>query len=148
MSKMWIDRLWASRTTDAVRLAARFTEQRHKLLADNIANIDTPDYRARRLDREVFRGALKDALDNAKRSGSKVLKLRGNGQVSTDAAGQLHVRPRELPPPNILFHDGTNARLERLVTDMQENAMSYRLAINLLRGRFNGLMTAIRGRIQ
>ncbi len=51
------------------------------------------------------------------------------------------------PAPNLLFHDGTNARLEELMADTAENSLSYELAMNLLRGRFEGLLRAIRGRV-
>ena len=58
---MWIERLTTSRVTHALELTARFAEERHKVLAENVANIDTPDYQTKRLDPEVFQNTLKDA---------------------------------------------------------------------------------------
>jgi flagellar basal-body rod protein FlgB len=145
---MWIDRLWNSTATHAIRLTARFAEERHKILAENMANIDTPDYRMRRLDPTKFQSALSDAIGTAKKADAKTLKLRGNAQFSTDDAGRLEVSPTTEPPAGVLFHDGSNTQLESLVSGIQENSMTHRLAVNMLRGRFDGLMTAIRGRMQ
>ena len=55
--------------------------------------------------------------------------------------------PVEEPAQNVLFHDGTNARLESLLGDVQKNAMMYNLAMTTLKGKFDGLMHAIRGRL-
>ena len=145
---MWIDRLVGSDVTHGLQLTARYAEQRHQMLAENIANIDTPDYHNQRLDPDAFQSALREAFDVAHRSGSKRLNLRSNAQFSTDPAGGLHVSPATEPAPNILFHDGTNARLEAMMAGVQENTLTHRLALNLLRGRFDTLKQAIRGRLQ
>ena len=143
---MWIERLTTSRVTHALELTARFAEERHKVLAENVANIDTPDYRTKRLDPEAFQNTLKDALQRAGGSGARVLELRGEAQVSTMPDGRMVVKPQVRPADNILFHDGRNASLETLMTGVQQNALDYSLATRLLSKRFNGLLTAIRGR--
>ena len=144
----WLEKLFASSTTHALRLNAQFSSARHNLLADNIANIDTPDYRSRSLDAERFQTKLAEALDRAKASDVERLELRDEAQFSTDRHGLLQVKPTEEPPPNTLFHDGSNARIETLVSDLQSNAMQHRLTLNLLKGRFDGMLNAIRGRMQ
>jgi flagellar basal-body rod protein FlgB len=144
---MWIERLTTSRTLRAIELTAQFAEQRHRILADNVANIDTPDYHTKRLDPAVFQAALSEALQCAKSNRRQRLDLRGNAQVSTTPDGRMKVTPTEIPAENILFHDGRNASLEKLMTDVQENALTYDLAARLLNKRFGALMTAIRGRV-
>ena len=143
---MWIERLTTSRVTHALELTARFAEERHKVLAENVANIDTPDYHTRRLDPDAFQGTLKDALQAAEAGGERRLELRGQAQVSTAPDGRLTVRPQIRPADNILFHDGRNASLETLMTDVQQNSLDYSLATRLLSKRFQGLLTEIRGR--
>jgi len=145
---MWIERLTGSRLIHALELTAQFAEQRHRVLAENVANIDTPDYHTRRLDATEFEAALRQALQQAGRSGTERLELRGKAQVSTTPDGRLVARPAVEPAPNILFHDGRNALLEELMTDVQENALRYSLATRLLRSRFEALLTAIRGRLR
>lgn len=145
---MWIDRLTASRTMHALELAARFAEQRQQVLAENLANIDTPDYQTRRLDPKAFQASLRKALVAARQDGQRALKLRGNAQFATEPDGEIRVRPATEPAPNVLFHDGTNARLEQTLTDISRNAMSYELSTSLLRGKFQNLLRAIRGRTE
>jgi flagellar basal-body rod protein FlgB len=144
---MWIERLTASPLTHAIELTARFAEERHRILAENVANIDTPDYHTKRVDGDVFQAALRAALQRAEAEGRQRLELRGNAQVTTTPTGRLEVKPVVEPADNILFHDGGNASLEKLMTAVQENALTYSLATRLLEKRFNALLTAIRGRI-
>ena len=143
---MWIDQLVSSRTTRAVELTAAFAEQRHRVLAENLANVDTPDYHAKELDPRGFQATLKDALDVARTSDSAALELRGDAQVSTDRNGRLVTQAATEPPQNVLFHDGTNARLERTLGDVGENQLLYELSINFLRTRYQNMLAAIRGR--
>ncbi|MGE3180329.1 MAG: flagellar basal body rod protein FlgB [Phycisphaerae bacterium] len=143
---MWLDRILSSKTTNALALSVQFTERRQQVLAENIANIDTTDYHTKRLDVSDFQSALKSALD-AQTPRTSVLELRGR-TVETTAAGHLLVEPETEPAPNILFHDGTNARLEELMTDAASNSLYHEFAVNLLQTRLDGLFTAIRGRIQ
>ena len=143
---MWIDRLTASNTTRALELAADFAEQRHRVLAENLANIDVPDFHSQRLDPEQFETALREALNGAEKTGSRGLELRGNAQVSTTPSGRLETRPAEEPASNVLFHDGTNARVEKLLADVANNTLSYETAMSLLKGKYDLLLRAIRGR--
>ena len=143
---MWIDRLLSSPTTDALALSAQFTEQRHRVIADNVANIHTADYRSKQLDPTAFKDALRDALAERDPGSKAPLRLAGNAQVSTDFAGNLEVRPETEPAANVLFHDGTNARLEDLMSDALSNTLEHEFTLNLLRTRFEGLLRAIRGR--
>jgi flagellar basal-body rod protein FlgB len=143
---VWIERLTQTRTRHAVELSARFAEARHRVLAENIANIDTPDYQTRRLDSGKFQTTLQAALARGADSNAVELRLAGERQVQTGADGRLQTQPELEPPENVLFHDGTNARLESLVSDVSQNSLWYSLSLNLLRGSFERVTTAIRGR--
>lgn len=144
----WIDRLTSSPTTHAVTLAAQFAERRQALLAENLANVDTPDYQARQLDPQRFQTALADALTDARQSHDRTLKLAGERQVATTATGSLVVRPEVRPAQNVLFHDGTNANVELMMTDVVKNQLYYQAATNLLKKRFDGLLSAIAGQVR
>jgi flagellar basal-body rod protein FlgB len=142
----WVDRLTDSPTRQALALTAQFAEQRQQVLAENLANVDTPNHHSRRLDPEPFQTSLRTALDQARPSDERGLELRGNAQFSTGADGRVTAQPATEPAPNVLFHDGTNARVEQLLADTNQNALTYDLATTLLRGQFNTLLSAIRGR--
>jgi flagellar basal-body rod protein FlgB len=149
---MWIDRLLNSPVRHGLHLTARFAEDQHRVLSENLANIDTPDYRAKQLDGRRFQAELRGAFERARerqqapRSGQG-LELRGGAPYSTDADGRLVTTPVEGGADNVLFQDGTNASIEQLVTQVHENALTYRFAMTRLRGKFDSLMTAIKGRV-
>jgi len=142
----WIDRLLNSPVRQGLQLTARFAEDRHRVLAENLANIDTPDYQARRLDGHEFQAALRQAYKAAE-NGPQPLELRGSAQFQTDGEGRLHSQPETEPAENVLFHDGTNARIEQLVTQVHENALTYHFAMSQLRSKFDSLKQAITGRV-
>jgi flagellar basal-body rod protein FlgB len=52
----------ASTTIGALEQTLAFTERRHELLAGNIANLSTPDYRSRDLDQNQFQTALAESI--------------------------------------------------------------------------------------
>jgi flagellar basal-body rod protein FlgB len=143
---MWIDKVLTSRTTEAVKLAAIFSEERHRVLAKNVANVDTPDYHTQRLDPQAFQKSLRKAIEQSKRQRKNRLQLSDNAQFATSAQGAVNVRPDTEPAANVLFHDGTNARLERLLSETAQNQLTHGLATKLLAGRFSSLMAAIRGK--
>lgn len=123
-----------------------FTEARNKMLAENIANATTPGYRAKQLDVGGFQSALREAFDKRAAKGGR-LEVRSGEQVATDAAGRLMVNPTREPAENLLFHDGTNARIEREMANLAENAMMHQAATELTKVYFDGLKKAISGRV-
>ncbi len=146
-----------SGTVPALEKVLAFTEARQRMLAENIANVDTPGYRTKQLDTGAFQKALRTALDDGKRTrsvlqdragtGAAEFRLPASAQFRQDAQGRLIVQPSETPPDNLLFHDDTNARIERQMAMMAENTMMHQTATELLRSRFDGLLKAIRGRM-
>ena len=122
-----------------------FNQARLKVIAENVANANTPGYRAKSLDPRSFQTALRKALNTRGRDPNKPFIIAGTGQVKTDASGLLRVTPSETPAGNVLFHDGTNMSIEREMADLAETGMTQELAGTLLRGRFDALRKAIRG---
>ena len=59
----------------------------------------------------------------------------------------MHVRPSERPLENALHHDGTNASIEEQMAALAETGMMHQLATTLLKGNYDGLRKAIRGRV-
>ncbi|HOB74202.1 MAG TPA: flagellar basal body rod protein FlgB [Phycisphaerae bacterium] len=124
-----------------------FTQARQRMLTENIANVDTPGYRTKHLDVGAFQRALRSALESNRQTGGASFELKGTDEFRLDSAGRLEVRPSEEPAENVLFHDGTNVRIERQMAMMAENAMMHQAATELLRTKFEGLLKAIRGRV-
>lgn len=124
-----------------------YNQARLKVIAENVANIHTPGYRARHLDAAAFQGALRKAVAARGDDPSKALTVNLGREVRTDRHGHLEVTPMEKPGKNILFHDGTNLSIERQMADLAETGMMHELATNLLRRGFERLRQAIRGTV-
>jgi flagellar basal-body rod protein FlgB len=123
-----------------------FAEARHRMLATNIANLTTPGYRARQLDAGAFQAALRKAADRRRETGGPLV-MESGGEFEVDPGGRLRVTPSEEPVENLLFHDGTNARIERQMSMLAENAMLNQVAVEMLKSAYDGLAKAIRGRV-
>lgn len=124
-----------------------FTQARHRTLTENVANVDTPGYQTKHLDAQAFQRALREALDTKVRTRSRSLEIRPSQQFSQDRFGRLAVTPTGQPPENVLFHDQTNMRIEKQMAMLAENAMMHQAVTELLRGKFQELLNAIRGRV-
>jgi flagellar basal-body rod protein FlgB len=144
---MFISNVTDRGATPALIKTLAFNEARLNMIAENIANLNTPGYRTRRLDAGAFQRSLREALDARGDDPNKPFVIGGSREVRTDANGFLGVTPSEHPVENILFHDGTNMSLERQMADLAETGMAHRLATAMLDGRFDGIRKAIRGAI-
>ncbi|MEZ6192804.1 MAG: flagellar basal body rod protein FlgB [Phycisphaerales bacterium] len=144
-----ISKLFTSGSMQAVERLVEFTGARHKVLASNIANFETPFYRARDLDPETFQASLRDAIDDRRRSRVSpidgVLKMRDTSQMRFRDSG-TEFRPG-FADEGIMFHDRTNADVERTMQHLAENTMAHNTGLEILKNQFDLLKTAIRGRV-
>ncbi len=124
-----------------------YTEARHQMIAENVANWQTPGYKAKQLDERAFQKALRAALNEKGSDPSKRLVVSGHEQFETMEDGGLRVTPTDHPTDQPLFHDGTNASIDRMMSDLADNAMVHQAATTLLKGRFDSLQKAIRGSV-
>lgn len=122
-----------------------FNEARLKMIAENVANLQTPGYRAKQLDPKAFQQALREALVTRGEDSQRPLLVKSGREVTTDAGGNLRVTPTEKPVENVLFHDGTNLSIEREMADLAETGLTHELVTALFRGEMAGLRKAIRG---
>ena len=126
-----IDRLFGIHA-EALQLRA----QRGEVLGSNLANADTPGYKARDLD---FKAVLGDAT--AQETTRMVTTRKGHIQPHGAVAG-VHTLYRT---PNQSSLDGNTVDTQVEQNKFAENAVRYRTSLRFLSGRIQGLMTAIRG---
>ena len=141
---MYLESVTNRGATPALIQTLSFAQARHRMLAENIANWQTPGFKAKQLDARAFQGALREALEEKGKDGFKPLMIRSTKQFGTEG-GRLRVTPTEGPAANVLFHDGTNGSIDRMMTDLADNAMVYQAATQLLKGNLDGIRKAIRG---
>jgi flagellar basal-body rod protein FlgB len=133
-------------TIPALEKLMAYTQLRQRVLAENIANIDNPHYRTKQLDAKAFQSALRSAIDQQKATGTE-FELPAGEDFRVGGDGRLQVTPTERPAENLLFHDDTNASVERQMAMMAENAMTHETASELLRSRYDSLLKSIRGQL-
>ncbi len=119
-------------------------DRRNTLLAKNIANADTPGFKARDID---FGAQLK-AAGNALTATSAKMNATREGHVTralsnvfpTPVTGDLLYR---VPMQNSL--DGNTVKADTEQAAFAENSVRYQAAVRFLDGRAKGLLSAIRG---
>jgi flagellar basal-body rod protein FlgB len=120
-------------------LAVQLRSQRTELLAANIANADTPGFKARDLD---FQAVLRRTAETGE--GLRVTHerhLHANGAT----AGQAPVLYRVPTQPSL---DGNTVDVQQEQAAFAENAVRYQASLEFLSGRVRGLITAIKGQSQ
>ncbi len=142
---MFIDQLIGQTSVPVLEQLMSFTAARHELLVDNIANLDTPGFRVRDLSVSDFQRAMTKAIRQRDRTGGRLV-LSGE-QVRTGPDGRLLARPGPAEGHDLLFHDQANRQVEREMSALAENTLTYNLAAELLRRQFESLKTAIRQRL-
>ena len=143
----YFEGLFNGGATQALTSTLAYTQARHRVIAENVANLTTPNYKAKQLDYGEFQKTLGRAL--AKRGGDTTapVRLEGSGVFSTDAAGRLQVKPRVRPGRNLVFHDGTNGSVEREMSELAANAVLHETTTTLLGRQLQTIRSAIQGRV-
>jgi flagellar basal-body rod protein FlgB len=140
-----IEELSNSGAIPALEMMLRFAGARQRIIASNIANVSTPDYRHQDVSVDGFRAKLREAVEARRAATGGMhgsLPMESGGEVLLGPAGQMTLVPSQ-PARGILFHDRNNRDLERLMQDQAENAAAYRVSVDLLRSRFESLRAAI-----
>jgi flagellar basal-body rod protein FlgB len=110
--------------------------QRNEVLATNLANADTPHYKARDID---FKAAL-DQVQQYQGLGLKATNARHISTALEPEGAELLYRVPEQPS---LDGNTVDSRVEQ--AEFAENALQYQATLTFLGNRINGLRSAIRG---
>lgn len=116
--------------------ALQLRAQRGELLASNLANADTPDYKARDLD---FKAALNHAQDQQSVTLRTSHVNHKGSHAGVGSASQMY----RIPDQSSLDGNTVDTQVEQ--TKFAENAVRYRASLQFLSGKISGLMTAIKG---
>jgi flagellar basal-body rod protein FlgB len=127
---MFLERLFNQTNVPELGQMVKFTEARHRLLADNIVNIDTPGYQPTDLSLAAFQQMLGQRIEQRDSAPP--------GSVSFN-----NVMPAPDNPNGLLFHDGQKRSLEQLMSDFSKNALMHNTIIEMLREQYSVLNMAI-----
>ncbi|TWT93085.1 flagellar basal body rod protein FlgB [Neorhodopirellula pilleata] len=162
----------AATTIGALEQTLSFTERRHELLASNIANLSTPDYRSRDLNVSEFQASLAKSIQDSKQSATSQMPTMPGFPpelaVQFGLAGPAGMSPGSIEDPRlqpvgptaaetrddrwsgpraateaIVYHDNSDVSLEEQVNRISKNKHLHNLAISTLRNQFELLRAAI-----
>ena len=108
--------------------------KKNEILASNIANAATPNYKARDVDFEV-----------------ELARSLSVGPLKTSSTGHIALGSKNLPgkvqyrKPLHPSMDGNTVELSIEQTEFAENSMRYQTTLNFINSKLSGLMSAIRG---
>lgn len=111
-------------------------EKRSALLADNIANADTPGFKAKDLD-------FQTALANARTRQTSAMNRthEKHFEISTQTRQEVKFRNVEQTDTG----DGNSVDIHRERNAFSQNSMEYQAALNFLNGKISGLRKALGG---
>jgi flagellar basal-body rod protein FlgB len=113
---------------------------RHKVLTSNIANIDTPNYKA-------FEVVLEDARKHNSRLKGPIELVRTQPRhLSGLHSASTPIKIKTVDSPGNNFRaDGNTVDLDRTMGKLAENTLLYRTAAQIIKRKFQGLKSAIQG---
>jgi flagellar basal-body rod protein FlgB len=132
---MFIQRLLNQGNAPLLEQMVRFSQARHRLLAENIVNVSTPFYRQKDVSIDRFQAMLRDRVEQRK---SEAPGTVGFDDISAET---------ENPERNILFHDRNNRSMEQLMSDQANNALMHNLMTELLKKQFDSIQNALKERV-
>jgi flagellar basal-body rod protein FlgB len=128
-------------TQQLLELSMRVRGARHEILSANVANADTPGYRARDLDfKSVMDVALTPNDVSAEEREHRLEELSAS-PLDLKSATYIVEYPETAHGENRL--DGNNVSLDRQMVLLTENALSYEAALTLLSRKLAGLRYVI-----
>jgi flagellar basal-body rod protein FlgB len=142
-----INSIFDTSTIPLLQRAASFAERRHEVLAGNVANLSTPDYKMRDLPVASFQAAMREAV--AQRQNRDV-PAEGNWLYASDRAQAPEklftadlFHSIEAAPGALTFQDGNNRSIENQALEMTKNSLLQQVAIELMTIQMNRLQAVI-----
>ncbi|MCC9602006.1 flagellar basal body rod protein FlgB [Stieleria sp. JC731] len=111
---------------DLLSSAVNASEKTHRVVSQNIANVNTPGYQTKRLDFQ------------------KMLEL-SQGDSSSETSSNSTELPIEMPEGLEERLDGNNVNLEQEVAELKKNALAFQSFNQLLASRVATMRRAISG---
>jgi flagellar basal-body rod protein FlgB len=128
-------------TTNLLQKGLGVAQLRQEVIANNIANVDTPGFKASSVD---FESCMKEALSE---EGGFQAKVTRPGHVSFDPGGAAEVRPAVVTDDSTTMRmDGNNVDIDRQMTDLAKNSIWYDTLVTKINGELKRLKLAIEGR--
>ena len=126
------------KTLKALIASLNFRQMRQELISSNVANADTPHYKAKRID---FEAALSRALDV---DGQMGMKTTDEKHYDVGSGGLNNLHPEIYENPNqVMSEDGNTVDREEELAKMAENKILYDATVRFLNKKLGLLKYAL-----
>ncbi len=116
--------------------ALTIRDQRMETIAGNLANANTPGYKARDID---FKAAMQTAQSEQKQSMSRTHEKHFDVQIRNTQ--DLLYRVPEQPDTG----DGNTVEVQKERNEFLDTGMRYQAGLEFLKGKFKGMKNALKG---
>jgi flagellar basal-body rod protein FlgB len=112
-----------------LRERMQWHEARQQVLAENVANADTPNYQAKDLAPPTFDGALSASLSLARTDPGHIASSGGGSGFATDESGKYDITPRG----NSVTHEDEMMKVASNQMDFEAAASMYTHSLALIK---------------
>ncbi|RDY72164.1 flagellar basal body rod protein FlgB [Halobacillus trueperi] len=124
-----------SSTFTSLENALDYSSAKNRAISNNIANVDTPGYKAKGV-------AFKDVLDQ-EHSFLQAKKTNDRHLPFTNDAGEPY---RTFTKTNTVYnHNGNNVDIDKEMNELAQNQIQYQALVDRMSGKFRSLESVIRG---
>ena len=121
-------------TMNTLENSLKYSTTKNKTISNNIANIDTPNYKAQDVS---FQSLLQKATNNLQLKNTNVRHFQ-----KTDDPSSHHIRTKTGTEFN---HNGNNVDIDKEMADLAENQIFHRSLIDRMNGKFQTIQNVVRG---
>lgn len=122
-------------TISLLEKALDYSSLKQKVISQNIANADTPNYKAKDINfQAIFQDELRHSIEG-KRTDERHIPIRSS--IS---------QPIRMTQKNIQYHhNGNSVDMDQEMAKLAENQIYYYSLVDRLNGKFQSLQSVIRG---
>lgn len=123
------------KTISTLEQGLGYSATKGKVISQNIANVDTPNYKAKNVSFEDVFSEMKAARLNTYQTDSRHIDFKGS-----DSQSGIHSNT------NFRYrHDGNGVDMDKEQANLASNQIYYNALIDRISGKFNTLQSVIKG---
>ncbi|MFC1588553.1 flagellar basal body rod protein FlgB [Planctomycetota bacterium] len=130
-----------------LRSTIQFTQRRSILIANNIANVETPMYQAKDISEGDFKELLGRAVDKRRDGNPRIWKFKGNRNMRPRAGGGMNYKILPAGDVDIQQHDQNNVDIDKEMVKLAKNTILHNTMVELLTKQYNLIESAISERV-
>lgn len=125
-----------SNTISTLENALNYSSTKQKVIAQNISNADTPNYKSKEVS---FKSALQSAMDHpmtTRKTDARHFDLKGS------TSSGVTIRTNQSTSYN---NNGNNVDIDKEMSELATNQIYYNALVERINGKFQTLQSVIRG---